>query len=64
MACLYSTDDPPKDYASLNAYDKDYIKKHGFLASFIKSLDDRGLGWTDKYLENNDFWGDKEAYWL
>ena len=192
MACLYAVDDPPKDYASLNAYNKDYVKKHGFLGcgfeggygiaeafmmqvasfddpivkiefalkgidldvafsaktlcavcssntcrvddifdrifnecvfhgcyfdnflkkcaetkfmdnwfmserfmsnvwagsirgqwsiafhheangkepyrnrlrAFIKSLDDRGLGWTDKYLENDDFWGDKEAYWL
>lgn len=192
MACLYSINDHPKDYVSLNAYDKDYIKKHGFLGcgfeggygiaevfmmqvalfddpiveiefatkgidldaifstktlyaacgsnecrvndifdrifnkcvfhgfyfdnflkkcaetkfmdnwfmserfmsnvwagsirgqwnitfhheangkepyrnrfrAFIKSLDDRGLGWTDKYLENDDFWGDKEAYWL
>ena len=192
MECLYSTDDPPKDYASLNAYEKDYIKKHGFLGcgfeggygiaevfmmqvalfddpiveiefatkgidldaafsikmlyaacgsserkvndifdrifnkcvfhgcyfdnflkkcaktkfmdnwfmserfmsnvwagsihgqwnvtfnheangkepyrnrfrAFIKSLDDRGLGWTDKYIENDDFWGDKKAYWL
>ena len=192
MSCLYSTYDPPKDYASLNSYDKDYIKKYGFLGcgfeggysiaevfmmqvalfdnpiveiefatkgidfdvvfsiktlyaacgsdeckvndifdrifntcvfhgcyfdnflmkcaetkfmdnwfmperfmsnvwagsirgqwniachneangkepyrnrfrAFIKSLDDRGLGWTDKYLENDDFWGDKEAYWL
>ena len=192
MACLYAVDDPPKDYASLNAYNKDYVKKHGFLGcgfeggygiaeafmmqvaslddpivkiefalkgidldvafsaktlcavcssntcrvddifdrifnecvfhgcyfdnflkkcaetkfmdnwfmserfmsnvwagsirgqwsiafnyeangkepyrnrfrAFIKSLDERGLGWTDKYLENDDFWGDKEAYWL
>ena len=192
MECLYSTDDTPKDYASLNAYEKDDIKKHGFLGcgfeggygiaevfmmqvalfddpiveiefatkgidldttfsiktlyaacgsnerkvndifdrifnrcvfhgfyfnnflkkcaetkfmdnwfmserfmsnvwagsirgkwsttfnheangkepyrnrfrAFIKSLDDRGLGWTKKYLENDDFWGDKKAYWL
>ena len=32
--------------------------------AFIKSLDDRGLNWTKKYLENDDFWGNKEAYWL
>lgn len=32
--------------------------------AFIESLDDRGLGWTKKYLENDDFWVNKEAYWL
>ena len=31
---------------------------------FIKSLDDRGLKWTEKYLEPDRFWGDKKAYWL
>lgn len=194
MACLYTVDDPPKDYASLDAYSKDYVKKHGFLGygfedgygiaeafmmqvasfddpiaiveielaskgidldiafsaktlyaacgsngyqangifyrifdicvfrgsyfdnflkkcaetkfmdnwfmsesfmssvwvgpirgewsilfdyetngkepyrnrfrAFIKSLDDRGLGWTEKYLENDSFWKNKAIYWL
>lgn len=40
------------------------ISRNMVFRAFIKSLDDRGLGWTDKYLENDDFWGDKEAYWL
>ena len=30
---------------------------------FIESLDSRGLNWTEKYLEQNGFWGQKEAYW-
>ena len=31
---------------------------------FIKSLDDRGLKWTKKYLEPDSFWKGKKAYWL
>lgn len=31
---------------------------------FIQSLDDRGLRWTEKYLELDPFWGQKEAYWI
>lgn len=31
---------------------------------FIKSLDDRGLGWTQKYLEPDTFFGKREVYWL
>lgn len=31
---------------------------------FIKSLDGRGLKWTEKYLEPDSFWGQKKAYWL
>lgn len=30
---------------------------------FIQSLDDRGLKWTEKYLEPDPFWKQKEAYW-
>ena len=30
---------------------------------FIKSLDERGLKWTEKYLEPDSFWGQKKAYW-
>lgn len=30
---------------------------------FIKSLDDRGLKWTEKYLEPDPFWKQKEVYW-
>ena len=30
---------------------------------FIKSLDDRGLKWTEKYLEPDSFWGQKKVYW-
>ena len=30
---------------------------------FIQSLDDRGLKWTEKYLEPDPFWGQKNAYW-
>lgn len=29
----------------------------------IKSLDDRGLHWTERYLEPDSFWGKKEVYW-
>ena len=31
---------------------------------FIRSLDERGLKWTEKYLEPDSFWGQKKAYWL
>lgn len=31
---------------------------------FIKSLDERGLRWTEKYLEPDPFWRQKEAYWM
>jgi hypothetical protein len=30
---------------------------------FIKSLDERGLEWTKKYLEPDSFWGQKKKYW-
>lgn len=30
---------------------------------FIESLDSRGLNWTEKYLEQDGFWGQKKAYW-
>lgn len=30
---------------------------------FIESLDRRGLNWTEKYLEQDRFWGQKKAYW-
>lgn len=30
---------------------------------FIKSLDDRGLEWTKKYVEPDPFWGTKKVYW-
>lgn len=30
---------------------------------FIKSLDERGLEWTEKYLEPDSFWGQKKKYW-
>ena len=30
---------------------------------FIKSLDERGLRWTEKYLEPDSFWGQKKKYW-
>lgn len=30
---------------------------------FIQSLDDRGLKWTEKYLEPDPFWKQKKAYW-
>ena len=30
---------------------------------FIESLDSRGLNWTEKYLEQDRFWGQKKAYW-
>lgn len=30
---------------------------------FIQSLDDRGLKWTEKYLEPDPFWKQKEVYW-
>ena len=31
---------------------------------FIQSLDERGLRWTEKYLEPDPFWRQKEAYWV
>ena len=31
---------------------------------FIQSLDERGLRWTEKYLEPDPFWGQKEPYWI
>ena len=31
---------------------------------FVKSLDERGLHWTEKYLEPDWFWKVKRAYWL
>lgn len=30
---------------------------------FIRSLDDRGLNWTEKFLAPDGFWHDKKAYW-
>lgn len=30
---------------------------------FVQSLDDRGMKWTEKYLEPDRFWGQKKAYW-
>ena len=30
---------------------------------FIQSLDDRGLKWTEKYLEPDPFWKQKKVYW-
>ena len=30
---------------------------------FIKSLDNRGLEWTKKYIEPDPFWGIKKVYW-
>ena len=31
--------------------------------ALIKSLDDRGLHWTERYLEPDGFWGKREVYW-
>lgn len=30
---------------------------------FIRSLDERGLRWTERYLKPDPFWRQKEAYW-
>lgn len=30
---------------------------------FIQSLDERGLKWTERYLEPDPFWGQKKVYW-
>lgn len=41
--------------------DKEPYRKR--FRKFIDSLDARGLGWTEKYLEPDSFWGKKKAYW-
>ena len=42
--------------------DKEPYRKR--FRKFISSLDARGLGWTEKYLEPDSFWGKKKAYWI
>jgi len=41
--------------------DKEPYRKR--FRKFISSLDARDLGWTEKYLEPDSFWGKKKAYW-